>query len=450
MATRGGFSAWTERAKDVIVQELRRYVSLYYPNVLKEMPQIERYGLADQSSSESYVDIYTSMPQKLQRIPMIAVMSAPGTERKLNIGRQVIATFHDPDTGLPMVREAVGGNMTVVLQISAVDTNARSELTDIVFSFFTVYLEEKNFTILGDCTKDENGVPQLYQLIIRSTASIGGERDIPRPEGEPLSRIYLNSISVPIIFLDYVDREAYDISVCHNPFLEPEDDETRPKPIPMPEPGNMLFVFNDTFEEGTITDKWHIFANYDAILNIVDTQSIRGMYSLRYDSLGSATVGLVQKSYSPTSGKLRFRFRRSEQSPSVVVYCQLQGVNPLTDSNYHLVIGHPKYPNRLILIKGNFGDQEHIINFGSKIVIPYDVDLGAQLEWKVYKNRIRLRGYITKCDSEAYVDLVKRFEWEDSENPFLESHGVGVGVISYTPTDKPVFMDDIEIFQEIY
>ena len=142
MATRGGFAAWTERAKDVIVDELRSYLSLNYANVLKEMPQIERYGLAGQTTAESFVSIFTALPHDEQHIPFIAVMSSPGVERKMGIGRQVIKTFHDPTTGLPMIREMVGGDLNVIIEIVSVDTNQRSELTDIIFSFFTMYAEQ--------------------------------------------------------------------------------------------------------------------------------------------------------------------------------------------------------------------------------------------------------------------------------------------------------------------
>src|SRR5881396_2895747 len=113
MATLGGIAAWSERAKDVLVQQLRNHFSLALAqastNCLKEMPQIEKYGLAGQTSEESFVQINTQLPHTQQRIPHIAIMSAANTEKKMNIGRQVVHTFHHPVTGKPMIREIVGG-----------------------------------------------------------------------------------------------------------------------------------------------------------------------------------------------------------------------------------------------------------------------------------------------------------------------------------------------------
>src|SRR5882724_9658916 len=299
MATIGGIAAWTERAKDVIVQQLRAYFSLQLQqattNALKEMPQIERYGLAGQTSEESFVQINTQLPHTQQRIPHIAIMSAANTEKKMNIGRQVVHTYHHPVTGKPMIREIVSGDMTIVIEISSVDTNVRSEISDLVYSFFTLYAEETAFSFLGDTEPDpNNGVPNNYQLILKSQAVLQGETQTPRPHGETFDIIYFNRVSVPILFFDYPDREGFDVQVCPNPLLTPEDDEQFKHlglPLPLAEPFALQFVAQDDFEVlgsflGLDLTKWSVMSNAAALIRRVTIpDTIRGTGSASFESL---------------------------------------------------------------------------------------------------------------------------------------------------------------------
>jgi hypothetical protein len=458
MATRGGAFAWTERAKDVLVQEIRNYLSLNYANVLSEMPQIERYGLAGQTSAESFVNVFTALPHKEQRLPHVAIMSAPGTERKMGIGRQVIQTFHDPDTGLPTIRECFGGDLNIVIEIACTDTNQRSELLDIIYSFFVVYLEQSSYSILGDGTPDPvTQVPRLYQLILKSQASIGGETDQPRPEGEPFNRIYFNRITVPIIFLDYVDREGQDISVCLNPNLTADDDDMIPKPLPIPEPNEVMFASHDAFEETDAPGaKWKVFVNTaaDVERTTQTAEVINGLASvkLRASETGGLAV-LVNRAEPTLSGRLRARFNLGDGSATFVLCCMLQGPNPLEDASYFIIVKSGQ-PTRIALYKGVIGGTAVLLGEGSRVVIPTNTDLAAQLEWKIdpKKPRIRLRGYVTKCDSEAFGELQKRLELIDATEPLLSSEGEGFGFETRpdaTDGVRAVVVDDVEVLVEL-
>ena len=121
MATRGKFGSVTERAKDVIVQELRKHFELNgSDNVLTEQPLIEKYGLPGNSPAETFIEITTGLPHESQRIPRVMVMSAPGVERKMGIGRQVVKTFYHPDTQQPTIREMIGVDLQIIIEIAAV------------------------------------------------------------------------------------------------------------------------------------------------------------------------------------------------------------------------------------------------------------------------------------------------------------------------------------------
>jgi hypothetical protein len=458
MPTRGGAFAWTERAKDVLVREIRSHLSLNYQNVLKEMPLIERYGLAGQTSAESFVNVFTALPHKEQRIPHVAIMSAPGSERKMGIGRQVIKTFHDPDTGLPTIRECFGGDMNIVIEIACTDTNQRSELVDIIYSFFVVYLEQFQYSILGDCTPDPvTQVPQLFQLIIKSQASIGGETDQPRPEGEPFNRIYFNRITVPIIFLDYVDREGNDISACFNPYLQPEDDDNTPRTIPIPEPGEVMFASHDDFEALDAPGaKWKVFTNPggDVSRTTQTAEVIRGLASVKLQALDTGALALLLNRAEPTlSGRLRARFNLGDGSAALVLYSMLQGPNPLEDASYFVIVKSGQ-PSRIALYRGVIGGEATLLGEGSRVVIPKNTDLAAQLEWKIdpKKARIRLRAYVTKCGSEAFGELRQHLELTDSSEALLSSEGEGFGFEpSPDATDGvgAVVVDDAEVLVEL-
>jgi len=479
MATISGFAAWTGRAKDIIVQQLRAHFSLLLAsastNALKEQPLIEKFGLAGQTSAESFVQVIQAMPHANQRIPTVAVMSAPGTEKKMGIGRQVIHTYHDPVTGKPMIREIVGGDMTVVIEISTTDTNIRSELTDIVHTFFTTYAEETEYAFLGDTNIDPfSGVPNNYQLILKSEAVIQGETQQARPDGEAFEMIYFNRITVPILFLDYADREAFDVSVCFNPTFHLEDDANflaRFDIVPLDEPRQWQFANSDNFEinsgigfvNGINTQKWDIVVNPSAIVRQIDTTlmtsisgiSGNGLVAFKSLSDGSEAGVLVNKN-SPgiVSGRLRTKFRFSNGNSALVICAMQQGRNPLESDCYQLLV-RPGSPARLAIIKGNVSTGPvTVLGEGSRVNIPIGVNLSAQFEWKVdpQRSRIRLRGYISHCESSDYGALQKRLEIFDNTNAFLTSVGESVGFRENPDTagdPGAVFIDDPDVIQEI-
>lgn len=462
MSTKGGFSAFTERVKDVFVTELRAHFSLLQSqNVIVEMPQILKYGLAGQSPQESFINIFYDKPHVNQRVPTVAVMSAPGAERKMGLGRQVIATGHDPDTGLPYIRETVGGDMSVVIEISAPDTNVRSEITDIVAGFFAVYMEDRAFQFIGDGKVDPvSGVPSNYQIILQSKGQIQGETDQPRPEGEPVDRIYFNRVTIPVIFIDYVDREANDVSFCANNALEPEDDAFAVKPTPLasPKETEYLFQFRESFEEATaLTDgDWNVYEDvFSRIERTTGDDVIRGLGSCLFRSFEDGKEkGAIVRSIDPVlSGRIRCRFNVTNGSSALVLFTMLQGADPFVDSCYQLIVRNGN-PTRLMLVKAPLatGKPTALVE-GSKVVIPISTNLAAQLEWKIdpKHNRIRLRGYVTSCETPDFGALIKRLEIFDNTDPYLTSKGAGAGFReNFDIIGDPglVIIDDVQILKE--
>lgn len=467
-STTGGFAAWTERAKDIFVRELRSFFSLQFSqNVIKEMPNIERYGLAGQTSVESFVNIFTTLPHEMQRVPFIAVMSSPATERKMGIGRQVIGTFRDPNTGLPTVRECVGGDMNVIIELSATDTNMRAELTDLVYSFFTHYMEERLFSFLGSAETDSlTGAQNLYQLILKSQATLQGETDTPRPDGEGFDRLYFNRVTVPIIFIDYVDREVDDFAIRYNPNLLPQDDYFFDKygvPLPFDESEVLHFANTDSFES-TITlsgaaRRWTTYTTpYALSTHTTSTDEVLlGTGSLKF-STGlvdtDACVGVVSfKEPEIVTGKIRGKFHPKDDNAEVVLFSMLQGANPLTSSSYHLRIpvGIAK---RFQLYKGAIaGNTAQLIAQSSKTSIYPNEPFVAQLDWRIdtVNNRIRLRGWVSPYESTSYGALDKRLEFIDDNSPMLTTTGEGFGCKESTTASGvlKIIVDDVDVLENI-
>lgn len=471
MPTLGQFAAFTERCKDEIVTALRNHLSLLLStastHVIKEQPLIEKYGLAGDSPQESFVNVYTALPHRNQRIPHIAVMSSAGTERKMGLGRQVVTTFRDPLTGKPTVREVVGGDMTIIIEIAAVDTNTRSELTDIVFTFFAMYLEEARFSIQGSAeTNPETKAQNLHQIILKAQAQISGETEQNRPNGESFDKIYFNRIVVPVIFIDYVDREIYDISVNYSNTLLHQDDFQEKAVTTLPEPGPYQFVVRDDFETlDPITNRWTPWLSPDTSLSRLTDYAA---YPTLISGNGSAIIqalnpnlelaALVRPGGSGlTSGKVRAKYNLTNGASAFVLFGMLQGLNPFEDSSYHIVVipsVNGEY-TRIQLVKGPIVSGAIVpIAESSRIQLPIDTDLAVSMEWKSDSIRgwTRIRAHVSMSQTPHFSSLAIRLEYYDRNNAFLTSFGEGWGARP-NPAQPGVLgavvVDDIEIIKDL-
>jgi len=103
----------------------------------------------------------------------------------------------------PKHRYHTAKDLTLSIGIGAEDDNQRTELTDLLGYFFDLRLNEKFFALLGDPKKGQN-----WQIMFRNQMTLGGESEIPRSEGDGVSKIYINRVSIPLVSVDYVDRPA--------------------------------------------------------------------------------------------------------------------------------------------------------------------------------------------------------------------------------------------------
>jgi hypothetical protein len=126
----------------------------------------------------------------------------------------------------PMHRFQTAKNIILSCDIGADDDNQRTEITDLLFYFLELRMNYRNFAFLGDVTKGQN-----WQIMFERQATLNGESEIPRPEGDGFAKIYVNRVSIPLVIVDYVDRPA----VFVNPVVYSDEiSAAADRPLPGP------------------------------------------------------------------------------------------------------------------------------------------------------------------------------------------------------------------------
>jgi hypothetical protein len=117
-------------------------------------------------------------------------------------------TSHTQGQGSPYKRYAISSDMTINLDVVSDDLNTRTALADLVFDFFTFYLSDRMYQLQGrSYLEDGIDPPEWFQLVFERKFSWSGEYSTPRPGGEQESHVYSVRGSVPLIAVDYINRE---------------------------------------------------------------------------------------------------------------------------------------------------------------------------------------------------------------------------------------------------
>lgn len=185
---------------------------------------------------------------------------------------------------------------------------------------------------------------------------------------------------------------------------------------------------------------------------------MRGNYCIVFDSLDTdGKAGLFAKPPAKTvSGRLRARFNITNGNSAFTIHSMMQGTDIVKDPGYFLNIRYKNGGTRLEICKGSLEDFA-IIGQGSRFVLPILTDMAAQFEWMIdpAHNRVRLRGYVTGCDTSDFGALQKMAEIYDEVDPYYGSMGEGVGFLPNPDAPDPlnpgqVVVDDIELIEEAY
>jgi hypothetical protein len=107
----------------------------------------------------------------------------------------------------PKNRYGIAGDMVINIDVIADEVNARTEVGDLVYDFFTFYLEKRRFQMFGRSYQDRDIDPsEWWHIILKKQFSWSGETNQPRAGGEQHSMLHAVRGSVPVYIYDFVDR----------------------------------------------------------------------------------------------------------------------------------------------------------------------------------------------------------------------------------------------------
>lgn len=123
-------------------------------------------------------------------------------------------------------------NVDIAIEVASEDYNIRTELVDLIWSFFTFYMDERDYNFFGRTIFDPSIPNETYQVIIKPDQSMAGEQEVPRPADE-IDKIYVNRINSPVTTILYTDRSVFVPGTTTPFYIEAEgvvpDDTIPPK-----------------------------------------------------------------------------------------------------------------------------------------------------------------------------------------------------------------------------
>lgn len=116
---------------------------------------------------------------------------------------------------IPYNRYHQATSLDIGIEIVAEDDNVRTELNDLVWSFFTFYMNDRDYMFLGRTIFDQSVSNETYQVIIKPDPSMSGENEVPRP-GDEKDKLYVNRINIGVTTIQYIDRAV--VTASGTPF----------------------------------------------------------------------------------------------------------------------------------------------------------------------------------------------------------------------------------------
>jgi hypothetical protein len=131
---------------------------------------------------------------------------------------------------IPFHRFHQATSVDIAIEVASEDYNIRTELTDLVWSFFTFYMDTRDYMFLGRSIFDNSIPKEFYQIIIKVDPSISGEQEVPRP-GDEKDKVFVNRINISVTTIQYTDRAVL-IPGTSDPFYLDADGITFDDTIP--------------------------------------------------------------------------------------------------------------------------------------------------------------------------------------------------------------------------
>jgi len=108
----------------------------------------------------------------------------------------------------PYNRYCQSTSLDISMEVVAEDPNIRTELSDLIWNFFSFQMDDRDYMFLGRSIFNETIQNETYQVIIKPDSSMSGEQEIPRP-GDEKDKLYVNRVNVSVTTIQYVDRAVF-------------------------------------------------------------------------------------------------------------------------------------------------------------------------------------------------------------------------------------------------
>jgi hypothetical protein len=103
-------------------------------------------------------------------------------------------------------RHHMAAELTVAIEIVAESENVRTDISDLLYDFFSYVMADRKFQFYGRSVFDESILDETYQIILKDNQiSFSGEQEVERV-GDPRDKLYINRISIPVVAIQYSDR----------------------------------------------------------------------------------------------------------------------------------------------------------------------------------------------------------------------------------------------------
>lgn len=187
------FADWTQATlADVVrvINEQALYVTAF------ETPEstiaIQCGGVGGGDARPNVIEITGANDPAL--LPLLG-LSAGQTDNSFNTARPVRNRYH------------MAAEVTVNVDVISTDPNTRRELTDLVYSWATFWMERDYYELQGRSWQDEdvNAPEEWYHIIFHQEVSAGAFQAVDRLT-DPKDKVHIQRVTIPVTTFQYIDR----------------------------------------------------------------------------------------------------------------------------------------------------------------------------------------------------------------------------------------------------
>jgi len=115
-------------------------------------------------------------------------------------------SYLNPDNP-PKNRYYTAAEIVMNVDVITDDIPTRTELSDLIYHFFTFVMEKRRFEFIGRSYREIVDPEEWYHIILHNDFSWSGEYNTNRQVGDTYDYIYAVRGSVPITIIDYINRK---------------------------------------------------------------------------------------------------------------------------------------------------------------------------------------------------------------------------------------------------